>query len=94
MPEGIGRFSAEGFALCAYTVPLSSASEKQPSVLRTKQNEPFARHGREIRKSDPDGLPLGCRPVVARRESKRAAASCAGLGKGKKNEERLAILDP
>ncbi len=51
---------------------------------RTKQNEPFARHGREIRKSDPDGLQLGCRPVFARRESKRAAAACAWLGKRKK----------
>ncbi len=61
---------------------------------RTKENEPFARHGREIRKSDPDGLPLGCRPVLARRKSKRTAASCAGLGKGKKNEKQLAILDP
>jgi hypothetical protein len=61
---------------------------------RKKLNEPFARHGREIRKWDPDGLPLGCRPVFARRESQRAAASCAGLGKGKKNEKQLAIPDP
>ena len=61
---------------------------------RTKQNEPFARHGREIRKSDPDGLPLGCRPVFARRESKRAAASCAGLGKEETKVKQLAILDP
>ncbi len=60
---------------------------------RQKENEPFARHGRKIRKSDPDGLPLGCRPVFARRESKRAAASCAGLGKEKKNEKQLASLD-
>ena len=64
------------------------------SCGRKKLNEPFARHGREIRKWDPDGLPLGCRPVFARRESKRAAASCAGLGKGKKNEKQLAIPDP
>ena len=61
---------------------------------RKKLNEPFARHGREIRKWDPDGLPLGCRPDFARRESKRAVASCAGLGKEKKNEKQLAILDP
>ncbi len=61
---------------------------------RTKQNEPFARYGREIRKSDPDGLPLGYRPVFVRRESKRAAVSCAGLGRGKTNEKQLEILDP
>ena len=63
-----------------FTVSLFFSSLLFFSSGPTKQNEPFARHGREIRKSDPDGLPLGCRPVFARRESKQAAASCAGLG--------------